>query len=359
MVYRDMKTITTCQGLSNANLLSECVRLAAAERSATVQLIAALAEVDRRRLYLGEGCSSLFTYCTRVLHLSEHAAYGRIEAARAAHKFPLILDLLAEGALTLTSVTLLAPSLTDENHRAVLGAARHRSKREVEEQVAALRPQPAVAASVRKLPVHKPTLPRKVSSTDTDAPPCAPLVAGLPGPTPQAPAVVRAAAPEQYRIQITVSKATHDKLRRAQDLLRHSIPNGDPAAIVDRALALLLENLEKRKLAATERPRQASDVPPRGRHIAASVRREVWKRDEGQCAFVGTQGRCEERGFLEFHHVEPFAAGGAATIENIELRCRAHNGYEADLFFRRWMVREDAAVVEARLGPDRVDGWST
>ena len=63
--------------------------------------------------------------------------------------------------------------------------------------------------------------------------------------------------------------------------------------------------------------------------------REVWRRDDGRCAFVGTDGRCTERGFLEFHHVRPYAAGGAATVANIQLRCRAHNGYEASLFFGR------------------------
>jgi len=70
--------------LSDTDLLSAVKRLAANERHATVELVAQLAEMDARRLYLGEGCSSLFTYCTQVLHLSEHAAYARIEAAHAA-----------------------------------------------------------------------------------------------------------------------------------------------------------------------------------------------------------------------------------------------------------------------------------
>jgi hypothetical protein len=63
------------------------------------------------------------------------------------------------------------------------------------------------------------------------------------------------------------------------------------------------------------------------------VKREVWRRDEGRCAFIGTRGRCTERGFLEYHHVQPYAAGGSATAANIQLRCRAHNMYEASLFF--------------------------
>ena len=80
-------------------------------------------ELDTRRLYLGEGFSSLFTYCTQALHLSEHAAYNRIETARAARRFPLLLQLVADGAVTLTTVRLLAPHLTPENHREVLARA--------------------------------------------------------------------------------------------------------------------------------------------------------------------------------------------------------------------------------------------
>ena len=57
------------------------------------------------------------------------------------------------NALHLTAIGLLAPHLTADNHDRVLGAARHKSKREVEVIVAALRPQPAVASSVRRLPI--------------------------------------------------------------------------------------------------------------------------------------------------------------------------------------------------------------
>jgi hypothetical protein len=117
--------------LSDAALLAEVNTSAESERQATAWLIALLAELDARRLYLGEGFSSLFTYCTQALHLSEHAAYGRIEAARATRKFPILLDLLAQGAVTLTTVTLLAPHLTPENHEHVLRQAQHKSKREV------------------------------------------------------------------------------------------------------------------------------------------------------------------------------------------------------------------------------------
>jgi hypothetical protein len=153
-------------------------------------------------------------------------------------------------------------------------------------------------------------------------------------------------------VVFTMSCEMHDKLRRAQDLLRHSIPNGDAAAIFDRALKLLVENLEKKKVAAVTRPRPGRSSCS-SRHVPAVVRRDVWCRDHGQCAFVGTSGRCTERGMLEFHHVVPFAAGGQTTIENLQLRCRAHNTYEAELCFGPRVLREAAALYASatRSGP--------
>src|SRR5690606_26302565 len=75
--------------------------------------------------------------------------------ARAARKWPVMLDMLADGSLHLTAVALLRRHLTIDNHLELLAAARHRTKREVEEIIAALQPQPAVPSTVRKLPEPK------------------------------------------------------------------------------------------------------------------------------------------------------------------------------------------------------------
>lgn len=128
----------------------------------------------------------------------------------------------------------------------------------------------------------------------------------------------------------------HEKLRQAQALLRHQIPDGDLCKILDRALTALLQDLARKKLAATERPRTSQGVARGSRHIPAAIRRAVWNRDGGMCVYVADNGRrCAEEAFLEFHHVVPYAAGGPATAENIQLRCRAHNGYEAERKFGR------------------------
>src|SRR5918996_1467837 len=125
--------ISCPRDLSDGDLISEVERAARCERQATARLVALLMEVDSRKLYAGQGYSSLFTYCVQRLHLSEHAAYLRIEAARSTRRFPIILDRLSNGLLHLTAVSLLGPHLTVANHVELLDAATHKSKRDVEQ----------------------------------------------------------------------------------------------------------------------------------------------------------------------------------------------------------------------------------
>jgi hypothetical protein len=350
MVERSMSTQLTFAAFSDTALIDEVARLAGAERRATARLIAALAEFDARRLYLAQGCSSLFVYCTRVLHLSEHAAYGRIEAARAGRRIPTVLEMLERGALTLTSIGLLAPHLTLDNHLDVLSRAKHRTRREVEEIVASLCPKPDSPAMVRRLPAARPQATKAVRQDDgvktvvpnsNVAVHAAPLAASAP-PSVSRP-IVTPVAPERYRIQFTADRETLELLDRAKALMRHISPGGDLAVVFRRALQSLIEDLERKRLAVTSNVRRLASPVGRGRRIPAAVRREVWKRDAGRCAFVGALGRCEETGFLEFHHVQPFAAGGESTTLNIELRCRAHNQYEAGQFFGPLIARERRA----------------
>jgi len=147
---------------------------------------------------------------------------------------------------------------------------------------------------------------------------------------------------DRFWISFEIGDQTYERLQRAIALLRHAVPDGNVGDVFDRALDSLLRNLERSKFGATDAPR--------------GDRRRVWKRDGGRCAFVGTHGRCTETAFLEFHHIKPFARGGTSTIDNIELRCRAHNQREAELFFGMGMpgmVRERVDSY-GELGPDLV-----
>jgi len=410
--------LESLQRLTDAELVARVEALARREHGDTALLVAHLAELDTRDWFLGAGYSSLFTYCRDALSLSEHESYNRIEVARAARRFPAVLELLASGAVNLTTVRLLAPHLTPDNHSSVLESARGKKRSEVEEIVAMLAPFPEVPPSIRKLPPPRPVYlspgwrasdsqgvppgpggtgslgpggspgavasPAGLSMTgvasdggaapgpsspaaqgaplaqSSGAQPIAPPAPSTSGPfvtkAPalaypppeyryQRPAAVTPLAPDRYRLQCTIGGATLEKLRLAQDMLRHAIPSGDEAAILDRAFTALLVELARTRFAAVDNPQPPRGTAPGSRHVPAEVKRAVWVRDLGRCAFVATDGhRCNERAFVEFHHVRPYAAGGEATVANIQLRCRRHNSYEARTFFDKGPVdrRPDA-----------------
>ena len=179
------------------------------------------------------------------------------------------------------------------------------------------------------------------TSTTAPTPQPAPVPASAAGATPTRRPVVAPLSPGRYEIRFTARGETCEKLRQAQDLLRHAVPTGDPAEIIDRALTLLLKDLARRKFAATDRPQAGRGTRPGSRTMPAGVRRATDLRDDGRCAFVGKGGRrCNERASVEFHHLEPYGVGGPATVANIALRCRAHNQHEADLFYGRPMFTQ-------------------
>jgi hypothetical protein len=327
--------LASVKRVSDSEIVARLGELAASERDATAQLVAHLAELETRDLHLKAGYGSLFVYCRDALALSEHECYNRIAAARAARRFPVILGMLVEGSVNLTTVRLLAPHLSPDNHRAVLESGRRKRKLEVEEIVARLMPLSDVPSFIRKLPA----LPRPAVSSPASH--CPPSTVPLPpssawrGPAPPA-AVTTPLAPERYKLQVTIGAGTLDKLRLAKDMLGHAVPTGDEAAVLDRALTALLVDLAKSRFAATDRPSPSPGTSPGSRHIPAEVKRAVWVRDLGRCAFVGTMDRrCDERRFLEFHHVKPYAVGGEPTVANVQLRCRRHNDYEARMYFQR------------------------
>jgi len=166
---------------------------------------------------------------------------------------------------------------------------------------------------------------------------------------------------ERYFLQVTISKGTHDELRRAQALLSHSISDGDVDQVLHRALELLNRQLEKTKFGAKACRGVSRRSSGRARHIPAHVRRAVWERDGQRCTFVSASGhRCNASRYLEFDHVNPVARGGVATVDGIRLRCRTHNQFEAEQVFGAGFMarkREDARIAAA--GRSRVALSST
>ncbi len=320
---------TSCvETMSDDGLLDRVERLVAQSNELLAELLAYLIEVERRQLHLREACSSMFAFCVERLHMSESAAGKRITAARTARRFPLVLEMIARGDIHLTAVNMLAAHLTEENCAEVLARARHRSKRQIEVLVAEIAPRPDVASRIIPLPQ------RPASMADVAAPPVAATEVGQEVRAPERvdrPAVVAPLSPRRYEIRVTVDEETHGKLMQLMDVLAHSGVR-DPAEIVSRGIALLHEKTLAKKAALVARPRASKPAQKRTRHIPAAVERAVWMRDQGRCAFVDGKGRrCSATAWLEFHHLANWGRGAEHTIDQIELRCRAHNQYQAEL----------------------------
>ena len=164
----------------------------------------------------------------------------------------------------------------------------------------------------------------------------------------------------RFGLELTLGQEAYDKLQQLRELMRHQIPSGDIAQVLERAIDTLHEQtmqlrFAKKKVSRKPRviKRKAHQAKRRSRYIPRAVVREVHARDGGQCAFVSNEGqRCEARCFLELHHHEPFARGGVSTPENLRLMCRSHNALLAERDYGR-------TFMEAKLGqrprvPERV-----
>ena len=340
--------------LSDERLVEELGERVRRENEDKAGQLPYIAEVDRRRLYAKLGYSSMFRFCVGYYRMSEPTAVKRIRAARAAQTFPALLGMIARGEIHLSGLLRLSAHLTAENHAEVLAEAKHKTLKEIDLIAARLAPKPDVWSSVRALPGAS-SAPRSSSAASAEPldlfataaaePPASASVQVAASPRPTRRPDPTPLSPGRYKLAITLGEEAHSNLRQLQGLHAHRIPSADPAAIVELALRTLLEQTLKKKAALTDKPRTSQtvvrDTNRRSRDIPAAIKRTVWQRDGGSCSYVAPDGtRCGETHRLEYAHLDPWAKGGDHTVDNVALRCRPHNSYEAirdygELFIQR------------------------
>jgi 5-methylcytosine-specific restriction endonuclease McrA len=347
--------------LSHGVLLQTLHEKVVLGRRGNAEVLALIAEVDKRKLYRPAPCSSMYAYCIERLGFSEDEAYNRIHAARAARRYPVIFEMIADGRLRLIGARLLRKYLTPATAAELLEAATHKTRKQIEQLLADRFPRPDVPAQIVALPApvaHNEARPELVleqvgqdrKSVDVvPAPALAEHSAVAPPCQNQAPPLrVEPLGTKRYGLHATIDERTNDLLQEAQDLV-DGPPAGRVPQILYEALLDYVAKLRKRKFAATDKPRvgKPSSNP---RYIPARVKRAVEKRDGGQCAFIGDSGRrCDATRDIEFDHVMPVAKGGESTVANVRLLCRTHNQLEAErVFGHAFMNGKRPAAEEAR-----------
>jgi 5-methylcytosine-specific restriction endonuclease McrA len=300
--------------VSSDELLSTVRDLVGEEREVTAKLVAYLGEVEERRLHLEAGFPSMFAFCTKELQMSENEAFRRLVAARIGRRFPVVYSLIASGAVHLSALELLRERLTEENHAELFAAVAGRSKSEIQELLAERFPKADVPTRGRIEPLSE----------------------------------------ARYKVEFTASAELREKLELCRDLMSHANPTRDLGVVVERAVDLLLGELEKKRLGRTKRARPASSRTAKRGRVSAAARRRVFERDGLQCSYVSPEGRqCNARAFLELDHIEPRALGGADNAANLRVRCRAHNQRAAEQVFGRDHMERCRHFVRTKCSGER------
>jgi hypothetical protein len=325
--------------LEDDELLAALLGLVRRDNELLAEMLAHLAELDQRRLYLDLGFPSLHAYCTSALGMCESSAGRRITAARVCRKFPDVLSRVAKGELHLSAVCSMSPHLDWNNAPELIDICSNQSRRKVDEILAARFPRADVQEKVRLDPLSV----------------------------------------DRYGLHFTIDAEALEELERVRALARHRLPGGELSELFKLAMRTLRLELEKQRFSVGKKPRarRAAAAPPpaagEGESVApntdpaeantvqpppaeaaqeavarrpsAEVAREIYARDEGQCTFVAQDGRrCSAREFLEFDHIDPHGLGGEPTVPNLRLRCRAHN----QMYARQVYGNEHMATAVAR-----------
>jgi hypothetical protein len=373
--------MTNARDLSNQ--LADLLRR---EHVAMADFLLALADFDRKRLWLDLGYPSLWYFLHRELGLSKGAATFRKSAAELVERYPEVIEPLRDGRLCISSVVELGKVITPENRHEVLPRFFHRSKQEAKVVAREIDPVKAppqrdvVTSAKSTTSAEAPPRPVPVASAPSRVHPDEPAVhLDEPGPVhPDELEIVRAAAPtpgpreerdrvepltaKSSRIHVTVSRGFLEKVEAARSALSHSMPDATLADVLEAGLDLVLAAHAKRK-GLVAKPRK-TPPPSTSDHIPAHVKRAVWERDGGRCAYpMPGGGVCASTHKLELDHLVARALGGKPTVENIGLRCRAHNLANAretfgdalmDVYTRNPrkpdLVREPVAACGGRLG---------
>lgn len=411
-------------GVENTELLAGLSQLVQRGNELTAEVLAHLAELEERRLHLQLGFPSLFAYCVEVLGLSEGSAGRRVAAARVCRCFPGAFELVARGDLHLSALCGLAPHLNPQNATELFTACCHKTRRQVDELLAARFPKPDVREQIRRLPTRSPLAveePRMIETHDealvepnatsqgleatpvevaefaeNHGPETAPPVVSSP---PARRRELEALSADRFGVHFTADTELKELLERARALAGHRLPKKDLSSLMRLVLASFVKQEEARRFAVGRKPRRSradadeisfsGSTPPGGvepaiasaegkpahaasrasrvarvaggsperskhsRYVPVAVRRAVYLRDCGQCSFVSEDGRrCEARARLELDHVEPWAKGGDAEVDNIRLRCRAHNQLHARECF-------GALHIETKIAARRCAGVPT
>jgi hypothetical protein len=354
--------LTTHPSRNENPLHQRALRAAQSFRSAEAELIAVISEIDRTKLFRERGHASLFQYITVELGLSESTTYAFITVARKANEVPLLAKKIQEGALSISQARKILPVLTPKDADTWLLKASQLSQRKLEKEVASYRPEAATRERARYVSASRVHLEVGLSESEMLQ-------------LRRAQDLLSQKRRRSVSLEETLSCITQEYLNRHDPVARakrHQVRKGPTPALGSKPME---QNSEfpkpKNTLGPTETPRVTEkphaetcaqsphrnklesirvqsatprevsppttavpfSAPPKCKTsaksrspIPTSVKHQVHLRDQGRCTHKTQEGpRCNQKRWIEIHHIQPVSQGGAHTLENLTTLCSSHH----------------------------------
>ncbi|MBI4406199.1 MAG: HNH endonuclease [Deltaproteobacteria bacterium] len=263
-------------------------------KSAESELISILQQIDRGKGFRCLGYASLFEYSTKALGLSESHSYALITVCRKSNQVPQLKKAIEEGLINTSQARRITSVITPENQAEWIGKAASLNQKQLEREIIQSNPKEAVKEMI------KPVSPQRMK-----------LVCGIPEKLMQDIERVKDLESQKKRKAVTLEETL-------QELVSFYLERQDPVKKAQRALTKPTLSSPSRREDKQDHPRQ-TPIPTR-------IKQEVTTRDQGQCTAQTPDGkRCEQKRWIEIHHLHPVAQGGGHTTDNLATLCHHHH----------------------------------
>jgi len=323
MDYKFLKII------SSQELLMRAKDVVKREAKLTLEFLYHLRKIERRRLHVEMGYSSLFSFVEKEYKYSSGSTYRRVEAMRLLKEIPEIETDILSGDLNLTSLCEVSKFFKTESikpveRKKIIETIKCKSTREVKRKLADLGTQPERSIERERI----------LSKTCTE-------------------------------LTFSISNDLMEKLNLLRAFMSHKHPRLTYEILLQELADIALQRYGKGHRVSTSPPKLSQVARKtnenetlgkpeienycrrRSRYIPAGIKRSVWTRDQGKCTFVSrlSKQKCGSTHFIEFDHILPFSHGGDSTPGNLTLRCRAHNQLAAIKMFGESKLEEFTNLI--------------
>ncbi len=316
--------------LSNDNLVScleNCVR---GERKITVQVLECISEIDRRRLYVQKGFTSLFVYLVKDFGYSPGAAMRRIDAARLLQEIPEVAERFAAGALTLSQANQVQRA-SREFRKSTSSKVKTADKRELVSQIenSTQKQTQQIIASTFNLPV----VPVQKETLHCD---------------------------QSVTLKITLTAEQMRILEQAQDMISHAVADRNWAEVITHlAKKEVTRRTVVRRVASTKSRQEVNESRREVKNLEPTVAttlksaskrppiqsgvRKTLLHENAACEYRNHKGqRCASKKFLQIDHIQSWSRGGNHAPDNLQVLCGVHNRlkYELEQSSRRTSITD-------------------